>query len=473
MLTLPPSSLLLLPPPPPPPLLPLPLPPPPPPVPLPLPPLPRPASSSSSPMSRFLLDSTALTAAPLNVPTIRILPPTPVPTPSLFGRFSFWGAAASIPTPLLTRDSALDTFDTKMTDAINIENKNISGVIDELDEIVLDQVKVEHDGGLLGLSWRNMLSITPSLSAALKLRNQDLHANLNRCSEQSGTAYGLPLYTSTSQVELPVNTVAAAAYFNLTGKNTQVADILAKKLIPPVTLIPLTITSTIRPVDSDLKDNEHASASSVLMMSIPSSRVSHAIEDPISPVVQLGHFSNGDRIHRRSRTPPPLSMSMPVLVPDLLTEVGRIESSTDTVAEQNLPMKSGVIQKDRNPVYLDGSSRTAAEVNSEPNIERMPRSPSSHNNKRVRPEFSHIEERSSSKGMLLHADTPDICIAAVTKDVSTPSSTTQTIPVPFTVHEDLSSPSSSSLSTSEDNFILIKPTIRAASRKISDYVQIV
>ena len=347
---------------------------------------------------------------------------------------------------------------------------------------MLDQVKVEHDGGLLGLSWRNMLSITPSLSAALKLRNQDLQANLNRCSEQPGTAYGLPLYTSTSQIELPVSTVATGAYFNLTGKNTQVADILAKKLVPSVTLIPLTITSTLRPVNSDLKDCEHAS--SVLKMSIPSSPVSHKIEDPISPVVQLEHFSNGNRIHKRSHTPPPMSMSMSMPVPDLLIEMERIESSTDTVAGQNLSMKSGVIQNGSNPVYLNNSSQTAAEAEAEadggPNIERISRTPLSHDNARLRPEFTLIEERSSSKGMLLHTDTPDVCIAAVTKDVSmhtydvsTPSSTTQTIPVPYSVHEDLSSPSSSSLSTSEDNFILIKPTIRAASRKISDYVQIV
>ena len=245
-------------------------------------------------------------------------------------------------------------------------------------------------------------------------------------------------------------------------------------------LIPLTITSTLRPVNSDLKDCEHAS--SVLKMSIPSSPVSHTIEDPISPVVQLGHFSNGDRIHKRSHTPPPMSksMSMSMPVPDLLIEVERIESSTDTVGGQNLSMKSGVIQKSSNPVYLDGSSRTAAEADGELYIERMSRTPLSHDNARVRPEFTLIEERSSSKGMLLHTDTPDVCIAAVTKDVSmhtydvsTPSSTTQTIPVPYSVHEDLSSPSSSSLSTSEDNLILIKPTIRAASRKISDYVQIV
>lgn len=410
-------------------------------------------------------DATAQTAAPRIVQAPLPVASTPVPAPSLFGRFSFWGAAAPVPapTPPLILDSATGPTDTARTETPT------GGGADELDEVVLEQVKVEHDGGLLGLSWKNMLSITPSISAALKARNQDLQVDLNRCSEHPESAYGLPLYTSTSQNEGPVNTVSTGAFFNSTGRNTQVADILAKKQIPSVPHISATSVPTMVSLSSDLKGSEDEISS--YKMSIPSSFAPPTIEDPVSPVVQLGHFSNGDRIHRRSYAPSP--------VPDLSIEVEGVSSSSATLIGQNNQREGGMIQQDSDPKSME-SSRKVVDINAEPVIERMSRTPLSPDIERAKAGFAPIEDYSTGKGTLVPAGSPDACAVTATRDasvhisdVSTPSSTTQPLSALLPVQVEISSPSSSSLSTSEDNYILIKPTIRAASRKISDYVQIV
>ena len=411
------------------------------------------------------------------MPAILSSPPTPVPTPSLFGRFSFWGAAAPVPvpTPLLTRESASSPPDAMIADAVSTvltENSDISEGVDELDEITLDQVKIEHDGGLLGLSWKNMLSITPSISSALKLRNQDLQGDLNRCSENPQSAYGLPMYTSISQVEAPLNTGTTGAFFNSTGRNTQVADILAKKQVPSVPLIPVPSTSMSSATSSntDLKDSEDEVSNPKI--STPPSFVHATIGDSVSPVVQLGHFSNGDRILRRSHTPSP--------VLDLAGRFEGTDLSTDALIENNIQREGGMILFESTPKVLDASPIAAAEEHEGPVIGRMSRTHSNHNSERDKSELAVIKECSAGGETLLMTGTPDVCTVNLIRDVSihvsivsTPSSTTQTLPVQLSVHEELSSPSSSSLSTSEDNFILIKPTIRAASRKISDYVQIV
>lgn len=416
-------------------------------------------------------DATAQTAAPRNVQALLPVASTPVPSSSLFGRFSFWGTAAPAPapTPPLILDSATGPTDTRSTDAARTENSLTGGAADELDEVVLEQVKVEHDGGLLGLSWKNMLSITPSISAALKARNQDLQVDLNRCSEHPESAYGLPLYSSTSQIEAPVNTVSTGAFFNSTGRNTQVADILAKKQIPSVPHIPALSVPTVASLNSELKGSEDGI--SIYKMSIPSSFTPPTVEDPVSPVVQLGHFSNGDRIHRRSYATSP--------VPDLSIEVEGVSSSSATSTVQNDRREGGMVQKVSNPKSIK-SSRKAVDINVEPVIERMSRMPLSPDIERTKAAFAPIEDYSTGKGTLVPVGSPDACAVTATRDasahisdVSTPSSTTQPLSALLPVQVEISSPSSSSLSTSEDNFILIKPAIRAASRKISDYVQIV
>jgi hypothetical protein len=394
---------------------------------------------------------------------------TPAPAPSLFGRFSFWGAAAPapVPTPPLILDSG--PTDARSTDAARTENSLAGGGADELDEVVLEQVKVEHDGGLLGLSWKNMLSITPSISAALKARNPDLQVDLNRCSEQPESAYGLPLYTSTSQIEAPVNTVLTGAFFNSTGRNTQVADILAKKQIPSVPHISATSVPTMMSLNSDLKGSEDGISS--YKMSIPSSFAPPTIEDPVSPVVQLGHFSKGDRIHRRSYAPSP--------VPDLSIEVEGISSSSANSTGLSNQREGAMVQQDSDPKSIEGS-RKVADINVEPVIERMSRMPLSPDIDRAKAGFAPIEDYSTGKGTLVPVGSPGACAVTATRDasvhindVNTPSSTTQPLSALLPVQVEIYSPSSSSLSTSEDNYILIKPTIRAASRKISDYVQIV
>lgn len=410
-------------------------------------------------------DATAQTAAPRIVQAPLPVAYTPAPAPSLFGRFSFWGAAvpAPAPTPPLILDSETGPTDTARTETPT------GGAADELDEIVLEQVKVEHDGGLLGLSWKNMLSITPSISVALKARNQDLQVDLNRCSEHPESAYGLPLYTSTSQIEAPVNTVSTGAFFNSTGRNTQVADILAKKQIPSVPHISATSVPTMLSLNSDLTGSEDGI--STYKMSIPSSFALPTIEDPVSPVVQLGHFSNGDRIHRRSYAPSP--------VPDLSIEVEGVSSSSANSTGQINQREGGMVQQDSDSKSIE-SSRKVVEIDVEPVIERMSRTPLSPDIERAKAGFAPIEDYSTGKGTLVPAGSPDACAVTATRDasvhmsdVSTPSSTTQPLSALLPVQVEISSPSSSSLSTSEDKYILIKPTIRAANRKISDHVQIV
>jgi hypothetical protein len=381
--------------------------------------------------------------------------------------FSLWGQPA--PAPLLQKGSG--TADSGgQSPAVN----PLEGT-DELEEIPLLETE-KHDGDLLSISWRNALSVTPSLSAALKQRNLDLLRDLNRCCDNIEANYVLPSSSSTSP---PIKSPAISAPSGIstgafeTSRNTLVAEILAKKTSIPLVPMPNAITDSLgirgnQPaVDIAQKKNSQFFAIT-------------KIEEPVTQRVELGHFSNGDRIIR-STAPSPIPAAP--LNPQL-SETGSSSASSSFSSSSSLRPDRGQVQGPGQDPQVAHSVPVVAELEHTTRPAYLLANTALDTNRAQRSEV-HLEELHTHLNMVSteqvggspsseHSNT--VALGATHADSSLISAQTATaetrivalMEVPPT---DQNSPPS--LTTGEGNYIIIPQPTRAPSRKINDRTLIV
>lgn len=378
--------------------------------------------------------------------------------------FSRWGQPA--PVPLLqkgpgTADSAGET-----SPAVDL----LEGT-DELEEIPLLETE-KHDGDLLSISWRNALSITPSLSAALKQRNLDLFRDLNRCCDNIESPHVLH---SSSSLSPPIKSPAISAPPGIapvafdTGRNTQVAEILAKKT--PIPLVPLPIAPadmhgiSVNPPTVDIAQKKTSQLLAVAR-----------IEEPVTSRVELGHFSNGDRIIR-STAPSPIPTGPLHTQP---SETSSSSSSSSSVRADQAQVQGPVQDPQVTPIVpvvtLLGNSSGPASHLANTSLETQ-RAVSSdvHLEETVIPlnRVSAVHERDTSSSELsgiISLGSTLVGSSQMNAQAAT-AAETHSVAQKEVLQTDQYSPSS--LSTSEENYIIIPQPNRAPSRKINDRTLIV
>lgn len=396
-----------------------------------------------------------------------MVPPVAAPAPSagLFGMFSLWGQPAPAPALLQKGLGTADSAGQKSSTDNSLEET------DELEEITLLETE-KHDGDLLSFSWRNALSITPSLSAALKQRNLDLLRDLNRCCDNVEATYVLPSPTpsSSSLTKPPAITAPsgiASGPFD-TGRNTQVAEILAKKT--PIHLIPVPTAVT----------DSHGAKLNPPTVEIAQKKTSQffaiaKIDEPIAPRVELGHFSNGDKIIRSSAPSPNPTAPLNSQLLEIGSSSSSSSSSSSVRADQG--QVQGLVQDPRVahsiPVVTEiepSSGPASLLANTALETHRALRSeeeslPSLNRVSAVQEGDTPSSEHSGTVTLgTTHSDSRQISAQADT--VLETHSVAQKVVLPT----DQNSPSS--LTTSEGNYIIPQPS-RASSRKINDRTLIV
>jgi hypothetical protein len=390
---------------------------------------------------------------------------TPASSGGLFGIFSLWGQPA--PTPLLLKGPGTAGSEEKSPAVSPLEGA------DELEEIPLLETE-KHDGDLLSLSWKNALYITPSLSAALKQRNVDLLRDLNRCCDSIEATYVIP--SSSPPIKSPAissPSVISTGPFD-TGRNTQVAEILAKKTSIPLVPMPNAVTDSVgirvNPPAVDIHQKKTSQFFAIAK-----------IEEPVTPRVELGHFSNGDRIIR-STAPSPIPTAP---VNPQLSETGSSSASSSFSSSSSVRADLGQVQGPVQDPQAAHHVPVPAELEHTPGPGSLLSNTALETNRAPSSE-GHVEELLTPPNrvpMVKEGDTPSsehsstVALGATHADNSLISAQTATVAESRTVAQkevlpiDQNSPSS--LTTSEGNYILIPQPNRAPSRKIDDRTLIV
>jgi hypothetical protein len=379
--------------------------------------------------------------------------------------FSLWGQPA--PAPLLQRGPGTADSGEK-SPAVN----PLEGT-DELEEIPLLETE-KHDGDLLSISWRNALSITPSLSAALKQRNVDLLRDLNRCCDNIEANYVLPSSSSP-----PIKSPAISAPSGIstgafeTGRNTLVAEILAKKTSIPLMPMPNAITDSLgirgNPPAVDIAQKKNSQFFAITK-----------IEEPVTPRVELGHFSNGDRIIR-STAPSPIPAAP--LNPQL-SETASSSASSSLSSSSSLRPDQGQVQGPGQDPQVAHSVLVVAELEHTTRPASLLANTALETNRAQSSEV-HLEEshthlnRVSTEqvgGISSSAHINTVALGATHADSSLISAQTATADTRIVAQKEVrptDQNSPPSLTTGEGNYIIIPQLNRAPSRKINDRTLIV
>ena len=348
-------------------------------------------------------------------------------------------------------------------------------VSDDMEEVSLDLASPRHDGVLLSLSWRNSLHITPSLRVAFRERDPALLSDLNRCCENPGT-FDTEALTSSS---LHADATATASHFsssfatlhpsvpfNPNTRNPQVADILAKKIVPVT-------SSVMRPIGSlDLGLTARQNTSS------PSSSTTATTEDLVSPQVQPGFISNDDRVQRNQNIP-------------LKTPAGSSTERTDNIASSSssvrstalddaLQLRVGTSSVECTPEAPEVSSARGTEGGrGHSDITTAARDLlTSQHSDRVKA-FPHLlTAKAEMKGVdIAHdrgrgVDFSDAAVRVSKRDEADGTDRDALIDSDYTAASD-DHRSSSSLGASEVKHVMVTNQPRASSRAINDRIQIV